>query len=183
MKTVCIFLATGFEEVEAITTIDLLRRGGVEVKMVSLTDSLLVLGGNGISVQADLFFADLQADEMSGFILPGGMGGVGGMMVHAGLQDLILKMSDAGKVICAICAAPMLLGAWGLVEGKTATIYPGMEEHLLGAIPKTDSVCVDGNIITSRGVGTAIEFALQLIATFNNQETSDAVRKGIVYQQ
>lgn len=183
MKNVCIFMATGFEEVEAITTIDLLRRGGVSVQLVSMMDSLLVTGGNGVTVQTDILFGDLNPSQMDGFILPGGMGGVNNMIVREDLKELILEMNEAGKTICAICAAPMILGAWGLLKGKVATCYPGMEEHLIGATPKTDSVCVDGNIVTSRGVGTSIDFALQLISIFNDGETSAKVGKAIVYQQ
>lgn len=181
MKNVYVFLAEGFEEVEAVTTIDYLRRGGFEVKVVSTTGFWRVTGSHNIILYADMLFDAIVDSEVDVIVLPGGMPGTLNLAAHEGLRRLILLMQKQNKPICAICAAPMILGKLGLLEGKKATIYPGMEEHLIGAKHSNDTVCVDGNIITSRAASTAVDFALTIIETLDCKETADKVSKGILH--
>ena len=183
MKTVYIFLGEGFEEMEAVTPLDLLRRVGVDAKFVSIGSSLQVKGAHDILFTADLLFEDAMTKKPDGIVLPGGMPGTTNLLAHEGLCSLIKKFAMEKKPVCAICAAPLILGELGLLTGKTATIYPGMENKLLGAIPSESSVCVDGNIITSRGPGTAIPFSLKLAELFAGKEAADQLTVDIVYQK
>ena len=185
MKKVYVFLAEGFEEMEAVTPVDLLRRvnpGAVEVKLVSITGDKAVTGAHGVTYQADLLFEEIE-DDADMLVLPGGMPGTLNLQAHTGLAELLIKQYDARKWVAAICAAPMVLGALGITMGRNATIYPGMEEHLVGAFPSTDEVVVDGNVITSRAPGTAIPFALKLIEVLVSESYAEHVKKEIVFQQ
>lgn len=177
-----VHLATGFEEIEALTVTDVLRRSGAEVKTVSITDEKLVTGAHGIAVEADILFdeADYSACEM--LVLPGGMPGTVNLGKHAGLCYELKTAAKAGKWACAICAAPMVLGNLGLLEGRKATIYPGMEGHLLGADAVNAAVVCDGNIITSMGPGTAMEFAFALTEALFGEEKADELRDEMIYE-
>ena len=158
MKKVYVFLAEGFEEMEAVTPIDLLRRAGVDAKLVSVTGNRAVTGAHGVTYLADLLFEEIEEDADM-LVLPGGLPGTTNLQAHEGLTKLLLKQHEAHKWVAAICAAPMVLGALGIVKDRHATIYPGIEDKLIGAAPLTDEVVVDGNVITSRAPGTAIPFA------------------------
>lgn len=180
MKLAYIFLAEGFEEIEAVTPLDLLRRVGVDARFVSVTGSKHVTGAHGAVYQADLLFDEIEtAADM--FILPGGMPGTLHLQAHAALGQLLTDAFHAGKWVCAICAAPMVLGSLGILQGKTATIYPGMEEHLIGAAASTDTVCVDGNVVTSRAPGTAMPFALCLAELLTDAATAEALSGDLVW--
>ena len=182
MSRVCIFLADGFEEVEALTVVDLLRRAEIKIDMVSISDTLQVRGRSNIEVTADLMWDDAKPELSDMLILPGGMPGVTYLGEHKGLTDLIKEYAKDGKLLAAICAAPTVFGQLGILEGKKATCYPGLEDKLLGADVITDErVVTDGNITTSRGVGTAISFALRLIAILKDEATANRVKSGIVY--
>lgn len=181
MKQVLIFLAEGFEEIEAITPLDLLRRVGVDAKFVSVTGNPIVTGAHGISYRADMLLdADCvrQADML---VLPGGMPGAQNLQDHAELGKLLKEASDCGKFVCAICAAPMVLGHLGLLQGKKATIYPGMEDRLTDATAVHKRVCRDGHIITARAPGTAIDFTLALVAALEGKEIAQGLKESIVY--
>ncbi len=182
MKTVYIFLAEGFEEMEAVTPLDLLRRVGINAKFVSVGEALQVKGAHNILYTADLLFDEAAATMADGIVLPGGMPGTLNLLAHHGLCSLIHIYHTAQKPICAICAAPLILGELKLLAGKTATIYPGMEDKLIGATPSKNEVCVDGNIITSRGPGTAIPFSLKLAEIFAGKEAAEKLTADIVYQ-
>lgn len=182
MKKVYVFLAEGFEEMEAVTPVDLLRRVGVDAKFVSITGSKAVTGAHGITYQADLLFEEIDTDA-DALVLPGGMPGTLNLQAHQGLAELLLAQYEAHKWVCAICAAPMVLGGLGIVMGRYATIYPGMEEHLIGAEPVTDEVCVSGNVVTSRAPGTAIPFALKLAELLTDAKTAEALTADIVFRQ
>ncbi len=183
MSKAYIFLADGFEEVEALTAVDLLRRAGIEVRMISISDSLEIVGRSRIRVTADRFFSDRGFDSADLLILPGGMPGTEYLMNHEGLRELLLqKAADGRTYLAAICAAPMVFGRLGLLEGKKATIYPGMEDELKGAERSEERVVRDGRIITSRGVGTAIPFALKLIETLMTPEAAREIAASIVYR-
>ena len=181
MKKVSIFLAEGFEEVEALTQVDLLRRAGAEVTMVSISGAREVAGSHGIVVTADKIFAEMDFAEMDLLVLPGGMPGTLHLKECAPLIALLQDFNEKGRKLAAICAAPTVLGAAGLLRGKKATCYPGCEVGLTGAEVLTDREGVDGNITTSRGVGTAIPFALSLIAQLYDQQKADQIRESIVY--
>lgn len=181
MKKALIFLAEGFEEMEAVTPLDLLRRAGIDAKFVSLAGTLAVIGSHGITYQADMLFDQSVAEEADMLILPGGMPGSQYLQDNEALGKLLLKFHTEGKFVCAICAAPMVLGHLGILRGKKATIYPGMEDRLTGATPVAEKVCRDGNIITGRGPGAAVPFALTLIGALAGQETADKIKGDIVF--
>ena len=181
MKKVYVFLAEGFEEMEAVTPVDLLRRANVDAKFVSITGDKAVTGTHGVTYMADLLFEEIEEDADM-LVLPGGMPGTTNLMAHEGLAELLVKQYDTHKWVAAICAAPMVLGALGIVMGRFATIYPGMEEYLIGAFPSTEEVVADGNIVTSRAPGTAIPFALKLAELLTDASTAEALKKEIVFK-
>ena len=182
MKKVSIFLAEGFEEVEALTPADLLRRAGAEVTLVSIGDKKEVAGSHGIVITADHLFAEMDFTEMDLLVLPGGMPGTLNLKAYEPLLELLKEHHAKDRRLAAICAAPTVLGHAGLLNGKKATCYPGCEDGLTGAICETAPVVTDGVITTSRGVGTAIPFALSLIAQLYGQEKADEIAKSIVYE-
>lgn len=182
MKKAYVFLAEGFEEMEAVTPVDLLRRVGVDAKLVSVTGERMVTGAHGVRYQADLLFDEIEPNA-DALILPGGMPGTLHLQEHQPLAKLLLSQYKAGGWVCAICAAPMVLGALGILKGREATIYPGMEQHLIGATCSTAEVCVDGNVVTSRAPGTAIPFALKLAELLTDAKTAEGLISDIVYRK
>jgi len=173
-----IILATGFEEIEALATIDILRRGGVNIQSVSLTGEKTVVGGRQISVIADCLFEEVDFSEAQMLILPGGPG-TGKMNEHEGLKHEILSFASQGKLLAAICAAPMLLGGLGLLQNKKATCYPGYEKYLTGAHVTGAPVTVDGNVTTGRAAGYTFEFALELLKQLKGKEVAEDVERKI----
>ncbi|MGE4214105.1 MAG: DJ-1 family glyoxalase III [Anaerotignaceae bacterium] len=182
MKKIGVFFANGFEEVEAITVVDLCRRGGIEVKMVSVGESLNVIGRTNIEIKTDMLFDEKTVADCDGLILPGGMPGTSNLMAHTGLCQALCDFNSKGKLVAAICAAPMVFGKLGILSGKKACCYPGMEEYLEGAQVEEGLVSKDGNVITSRGIGTAIAFSLAIIEMLEDKRTAEEVRKSIVYR-
>lgn len=180
-KQVCVFLADGFEEIEGLTVVDLLRRAGIEVTTVSITGSKTIHGAHGIDVLADKLFEEADYDAQDMFVLPGGMPGTVNLGAHAGVKEELAKANAEGKFLAAICAAPSVLGRYGYLIGKKATSYPGFEAKLAGAKCVADPVVVDGNVITSRGMGTAIPFSLSLIEQLLDVTTAEKIRKAIIY--
>lgn len=181
MKKVYVFFAEGFEEVEALTVVDLLRRANIEVCMVSVTGKALVTGVQGVTVQTDKLYRDLDVCDGDMLMLPGGQPGTTHLGEFEPLTELLKAWNKEGKRIGAICAAPTVLGALDILKGKKATCYPGCEEQLTGAQIVTDRVVTDGNITTSRGIGTAISFALELIRLLLDEKTSEDIKEAIVY--
>ena len=181
MKKACVFLADGFEEIEGLTVVDVLRRGGVEVTTVSIKEELSVTGRSGISVLADGSFEEMDFSETDLLVLPGGMPGTTNLRDYEPLTTLLKKFHEEKRLLGAICAAPMVFGGLGFLKGRKATIYPGMEEKLVGAVPVTDRVVVDGHITTSRGMGTAIAFSLSLLGQLEGEEKAKEIQKSIVY--
>lgn len=181
MKKVYVILADGFEEMEMVTPVDLLRRAGIDCQTVSITGKQTVKGARGIPVEADKLFSDDILKQADGIVLPGGMPGTLGLMEHQALRKGIVEHFHNQKLVAAICAAPMILADLGILEGKKATIYPGMEKELKGACPSEEPVCIAGNIITSRGAGTAIAFSLAIIEHILDSQTAAGVRDSIVY--
>ena len=163
MAKTFIFLAPGFEETEAITPTNILRRAGIEVSIISIASQKEVTGSHGITVIADSLFEDTDFSKGEILILPGGMPGAKNLNDHAGLKKLILDYNSKGKYISAICAAPMILGEMGLLKEEKAISYPGYEKHLIGAQVTEERAVVSGKFITAKGPGVAIEFALKIV--------------------
>ncbi|NLP34701.1 MAG: DJ-1/PfpI family protein [Clostridiales bacterium] len=182
MTKVYIFLADGFEEVEALTVVDLLRRADMDIAMVSLNGTRMVTGSHNITVQADMVFEDNEFKDADLLVLPGGMPGTTTIMNHEGLDKLLKEYHAKGKHLAAICAAPTVLGQKGMLKGKNATCFTGMEEQLLGANVMDVSVVVDGMITTSKGLGTAIDFSLSLIKSFKGEEEAKKMASEIQYK-
>lgn len=182
MKKTAILFANGYEEVEALTVVDLLRRAQIVCDIVCVDGTQEVTGSHGITVHADRKFSETDFGEYDGVILPGGMPGTKNLAADGRVLALLRDFHAQGKLTAAICAAPTVLAKAGLLEGKTAVCYPGMEGQLTGANIGSDSVAADGTIITSRGVGTAIDFALALVRYFDSAERAEALASSIVYQ-
>lgn len=177
-----ILLADGFEEIEAISTIDILRRGGLEVVMVSISSEKTVTGAHHIKVTADKIIKDLDfADVNQALILPGGMPGATHLDESKEVNKLLTHAFTGKIIVAAICAAPLVLGKRGYLNGKRATCYPGFEDYLKGAILSTERVVRDGEIITSRGAGTAAYFAFELLDILKNETISEKVRSSMLY--
>ncbi|MDR1839962.1 MAG: DJ-1/PfpI family protein [Treponema sp.] len=184
-KKAIVLLADGFEEVEAITPIDYLRRAGVEVTIAAVADSLTVKGRwGGLKVTADTPLAGLAKEGTDGWdavIVPGGMPGAQNIAASEEAGSLIKKMAVKGKLICAICAAPaVVLFPLGLLSGKKFTCYPGMEEKVSGGEWSDRRVVVDGNIITSRGAGTAGEFAIAIIEKLLDEAAAKKIADAVL---
>lgn len=182
MTKVYLFLADGFEEIEALTVVDLMRRASIDITMVSVTGRKQVTGSHQIVVMTDELFEEVDFSEADLLVLPGGMPGTTHLMKHEGLDRLLTDFHGKGKALAAICAAPSVLGSKGLLEGKKAICYPGFEENLFGATIQNDSVVSDGNITTSKGMGTSIDFALSLIRSIKGEEESKRIATSIQYQ-
>lgn len=180
MKTVLLFLADGFEEIEALATVDVLRRAGVQVTTVSINPAGLV-GAHGISVMADVLFEQVRYADADMLVLPGGMPGAANLDSHEGLRRLITAHAEAGKWLAAICAAPMVYGHMGLLDGRKATCYPGFEGELAGAAYTATPVEKDGNIITGKGPAVVLPFAYTLAEVLVGEEIVAQVKAGMLY--
>ncbi len=181
MAKVIVFLADGLEEIEGLTAVDILRRAGVETKMVSIMGKKQITGGHGIEITADCLWEDEDFDTADMLVLPGGLVGMQNLDAHQGVKEQILKFNEEGKYIAAICASPTVFGRMGILEGKRACCYEGMEAELLGAKVSLEEVERDGNIITSRGMGTSVAFALALMEVFCGKEAAEAMGRKIMY--
>ena len=178
MANVLLCLIDGFEEIEALATVDVLRRGEVDVQTVSLTGKREVTGSHDIVVQTDVLFDDADFGAANVLIIPGG---TPDFDKHEGLKEQLVEFDKAGKTIAAICAAPMVPGGLGLLDGKKATCYPGFEKYLKGAqLQDGAAVVVDGNIITGRGPGLALQFALQVLESIEGEVKRNEVAKGLL---
>ncbi|MCR4944756.1 MAG: DJ-1/PfpI family protein [Clostridium sp.] len=180
MKKTAVLLAEGFEEIEALTVVDIIRRGNVECHMVSIKD-LEVIGAHGIKVIADKVLSE-DINEYDLIVFPGGMPGATNLKEDKKVLETVKKFNKEGKLIAAICAAPIVLAAAGIVENKNITSYPGFEEELKGCNYKEENVVIDGNIITSRGPATAMEFGYELLKVLGN-ETYNDLKKGMLYNK
>ena len=180
MKKVIVFLADGFEDCEAVATVDLLRRAGVDVKTASIMENRKVKSAHDIIVMADIMAQDADFAEADMIILPGGGGGTENLKKSELVRQQCLSFAK-DKMVAAICAAPTVLGELGILEGKKATCYPGCEEGLKGAEYTQETVTVDENIITGRAPGAAYAFGLELIKILEGEEASEAVRSAIVF--
>ena len=180
-----IVLADGFEDVEAVAAIDVLRRGGVEVVTASLSGEPKVRSAHGVAMLADASFADVSGEAFDAIVLPGGGEGTQNLISSQALLERLRRQKDDGGLLCAICAAPTVLAKQGYLKGRKAACYPGLENVLEenGAEPVTDEEVVkDGRFITSRGVGTAIPFALKLIKVLAGEDRAREIGRSIVYK-
>jgi len=168
-----LFLTDGFEELEAIAPLDILRRAGVEVQTVGITGKT-VTGSHGIAMQCDILPEEINANACGGVILPGGPGRAH-LANSAVVLDLLKLVSDKGGLLAAICGSPPILGEHGYLQGKKACCYSGLEDGLLGAQVCYEPVMTDGNVITSRGAGTAIQFGLALVAYLASPELANEI--------
>ena len=182
-KQVYVMLANGFEEIEALTVVDILRRGEVVVSTVSITEEKMVTSSHGILVQADLTFSEMKEEDAEMIVLPGGMPGTVNLKEKQELVDMILRRHEKRQLLSAICAAPALIfGELGILEGRNATRYPSMEEHMRGAnYQKEEKAVKDGHIITGCGMGGAIPFGLKILEALKGKETAEKVKESIVY--
>ncbi|MGB2600320.1 MAG: DJ-1 family glyoxalase III [Candidatus Omnitrophota bacterium] len=174
-KKTIIVLAEGFEEVETVTPIDILRRAGIDVAVAGL-DGHIIVGSRGVVIKADITLEEMESYP-DAVIFPGGMPGAENLARSVKVKDLILGMHSEERLIAAICASPALvLAPTGVLDGKTATCYPGMEENFSPEITfSEDTVIQDGNIITSRGVGTALDFSLKIVENLVGKDTAELV--------
>lgn len=177
-----LFLANGFEEIEALATLDILRRCGLEVATVSNTQDKVVIGAHNIPVIADYSFGEIPLADSQALILPGGMPGAKNLLDNAALREALLAQNARGALVAAICAAPMVLGQHGILQGRKATCYPGFEDMLLGADVQTALIVEDGNVITGKGPAAAKSFGFAIAARFADAAIVDSVRKGMLYE-
>ena len=172
-------LKDGFEETEAIATYDFIKRGNINIKTVS--DKRTVTGTHGLSVNVDILFSEVVADELLGVILPGGQPGSDNLFSCDKTKELLEFAYKSNKLICAICAAPYILGERGYLNGKDATCFPGFEGHLKGANIVDKKVACDGNIITAKGMGASFLFGYEIVKYFKGEEVSKKIMEAIFY--
>lgn len=179
MKTI-ILLADGFEEVEALTPLDVLRRAGVDVDLVSIMEREVVVGAHSVPVMADSLFENIDKDNVGMVIVPGGMPGAAHIDMHEGVGELITRLSNEERPLAAICAGPMVFGRRGLLKGRRATCYPGFEKYLEGAEYTSRLVERDGNFITGKGPGAAMDFAFEILTLLMGADMAAEVKKGMI---
>lgn len=178
---VCLYLADGFEEIEAISVVDVLRRAEIKVEMVSIMGKKEVMGAHNIPIITDHLFESIDHGMVDMMILPGGGQGTKNMGDHSGLTAQITKQVKDEKWLAAICAAPTILGKLGLLQGKKATCYPGCEPELTGAdLSVAASVILDGKIITSRGPGTSLDFSLKIVEVLQGPVVANRLKEQMI---
>ena len=182
MKTIFVFLAEGFEEIEALTPVDVLRRAGLSVQIVSVMDEQIVAGAHGVPVLADKMFAEINPEDAEMILLPGGLPGATNLDAHEGLGQMIQDFAKEEKPLAAICAAPLVFGNRGLLQGKKATCYPGFETYLQGAEYTAALVEKDGNFITGKGPGAAMEFAFAIVEKYCGIDKVNELKQGMMIQ-
>lgn len=181
MSTVYVMAADGFEEIEGLTVVDILRRAGVEVRLVSVNGEKQVRGSHGIMTEADLLFEEADSDSADMIVLPGGMPGTLNLKACEGLRRWLTDFDRQKKYIAAICAAPTVLSDLGILKERKACAYPSFEKELDCSQVVEAPVVTDGHVTTGRGMGTAIPFALRLTAILCGEEKAEEIRTSIVY--
>ena len=178
-----IFLATGFEDIEAIAPVDILRRAGLAVQTVSITGEQVVVSAHGVGIAADIMLEDADLAKAEMLVLPGGLPGSTNLDACQPLREAIVRHHEAGKAIAAICAAPLVFGHLGLLQGCRATCYPGVSTELWGADYSTALVEADGRIITGKGPAAAFEFGYTIVDFFLGEGASLPLRQGMIYEE
>lgn len=181
MKRACVFMANGTEECEALLTVDILRRAGVEVVTASVNPQPEILSSHSVRMDTDAIAADIRAADFDLVVLPGGMPGTTNLKENPYVKTVCQQAAAAGKLVAAICAAPSALAAFGLLEGKNATAYPSFTDQLAGATLVREPVVEDGDIITGWGLGASIPFSLALVRRLCGAETAEKIRQAIGY--
>lgn len=181
MAKIALLFTTGTEECEALNVVDILRRAGEELSIVAVSDNKTVTGSHDITILADEIISEHDFSKDDVLIIPGGAPGTDNLEADSFVQKAVDEMNSKGKLICAICAAPKILGHKGLLKGRKAGIYPGLEAELEGANVSFDEVSIDGNFVTSRGLGTAIPFALAILSILEGKDVSDTMAERIVF--
>ena len=182
MRKVYVFLADGFEEIEGLTVVDILRRAQIDVETVSVMGREEILGSHKIRVKADRLLEEIRPEEAQMLVLPGGLKGTENLEQCRPLLEAVKKAYDDGRKVAAICAAPRILAGLGILDGKKATVYPGMESYLAKADVQKVPAVTDGTVTTGRGMGAAGPFALELTAVLLGQEKAAEIGRQIVYQ-
>lgn len=180
MKKAYVHFAEGFEEIEALTIVDVLRRAEIPTEMVSVTGQRQVVGAHGVKIVADIVFEDVDYSQSAVVILPGGMPGAKHLQQHEGLSEILKEKAAKNENIAAICAAPMVLGGLGLLEGRDAVCYPGFEEYLTGAKIGDKLSVKSGNIITGQGPGAALNFALDIVKELKGEDLANTLAQGMI---
>ena len=181
MSKVSIFFAEGFEEIEALTVVDLLRRSGIEAEMVSITGSLTVTSSHKVCVTMDKLFEETDFSETDMLVLPGGMPGTRNLEAYEPLMKLVDTFYENGKYVTAICAAPSILGHRGMLKGRRACSFPEFESHLEGAQVEQSPAVISDFIITGRGMGCAVDFGLAIVEKFQGKEAAAALAEKVIY--
>lgn len=181
MSKIAVFFAEGYEEIEALTVVDILRRAGEEVYMVSVSGEHCVKGSHGIDVKMDLSLGELDFDSLDVLVLPGGLQGTQNLEACEPLMKQFDAFYQAGRTIAAICAAPSIFGHRGYLKGRKACSYPSFESHLEGATVVQEPAVRDGEVITGRGMGASIAFALEILTRLQNRDAADTMAEKIVY--
>lgn len=179
---VYIALAEGFEEIEAVAVIDILRRAGIKTKTFSLTENRHVKGAHDVIIISDDIFEEIDFAKGHMMVLPGGMPGTINLAKHLELGEVLKEYKASNKWLAAICAAPTVLAKYGIIEGKNATCYPGCEKDFGNAIFQSEEIVIDGNIITSRGPGTALKFGIKLVELILGEEKANSIKVGMLIE-
>lgn len=173
-----VFLADGFEEIEALATVDILRRADIKTLTVGI-GTKAPTGTHGIKVEADITEAEATANGLDGVVLPGGLPGAWNLKASGKVEELTRYCNENGKLVSAICAAPSVLGDWGLLSGKKAICYPGFEDKLTGAEIIDAPAVLDGMTVTGKGAGAAIEFALQIVSVLKGEAEAEKIKEAM----
>lgn len=182
MSKAAVFFGTGYEEIEALTVVDILRRAGVETSMVSVTGERNVTGSHSISVAMDAVLSEVDFGSLDVIVLPGGMPGTTNLEACEALMVQVDSFMEENRIIAAICAAPSILGHRGHLQGRRACSFPNFESHLEGAEVMEEPAVIDGNVVTGRGMGAAVPFALAVLEKLQGKETAEKMAENIMYR-
>ena len=182
MSKAAVFFGTGYEEIEALTVVDILRRAGVETLMVSIMEEQSVTGSHSISVAMDALLPEVDFDSLDVLVLPGGMPGTKNLEACEELMAQVDAFMEQNRIVAAICAAPSILGHRGFLKGRKACSFPAFESHLEGAEVMDQPAVIDGNVVTGRGMGAAVPFALAILEKLQGKDAAQAMAENIMYQ-
>lgn len=182
MSKAAVFFGTGYEEIEALTVVDILRRADVETMMVSITEERSVTGSHSISAAMDAMLSEVDFNSLDVIVLPGGMPGTKNLEACEALMEQVDAFIAQDKIVAAICAAPSILGHRGFLKGRKACSFPGFESHLEGAEVMDQPAVIDGNIVTGRGMGAAVPFALAILEKLQGKEAAEKMAANIMYR-
>ena len=182
MSKVCVFFGAGFEEIEALTVVDILRRAGVDTTMVSVSEERKVTGSHAITVEMDAVISEVDFESLDMIVLPGGMPGTANLEACEALMEQVDAFASQDRIVAAICAAPSILGHRGILKGRKACCYPSWESHLEGAVVLEQPAVIDGNLVTGRGMGAAVPFALAIIERLQGKDAACRMAENMVYR-